>query len=126
MVHAYQIKGLDCESCEADIKAALQKQPGITGVEVSKAESVNHTVHTSHFDWKDIAVWRKSALITLNCLLGCSIGDFGMVIFLQHYYPATPMMSQMVLATIAGLLHFRCHGNNPVVLPRENGLEKGF
>jgi len=137
MVHAYQIKGLDCESCEADVKAALQQQDGITGVEVSKAESkltinmkkhipvkdlqkaigpefklipieqhehfVSHTVHTSHFNWKDITIWKKTAIITLNCLLGCSIGDFGMVIFLQHFYPATTMMTQMVLATIAGL-----------------------
>ena len=53
--------------------------------------------------WGDAPVWNRASFNTLNCLIGCSIGDFGMVFFLQAYYPQTPMMWQMVLAIIAGL-----------------------
>lgn len=54
--------------------------------------------------WQDGRVWKRASFNTLNCLIGCSIGDFGMVIFLQAYYPETPMMWQMILAIIAGLI----------------------
>ena len=53
--------------------------------------------------WGDGHLWNRASFNTLNCLIGCSIGDFGMVFFLQAYYPSTPMMWQMVLAVIAGL-----------------------
>jgi copper chaperone CopZ len=54
--------------------------------------------------WQDAPIWRRAGLNTLNCLIGCSIGDFMMVIFLQAYYPGTSMALQMVLATTAGLM----------------------
>ncbi|MBS1682532.1 MAG: DUF4396 domain-containing protein [Bacteroidetes bacterium] len=54
--------------------------------------------------WNDTQVWQRAALNTLNCLVGCSIGDFAMVIFLQKFYPHTSMGMQMVLATISGLI----------------------
>ena len=53
--------------------------------------------------WKNISNWKRASFNTLNCLIGCSLGDFGMIIFLQAYYPETTMMWQMILATIAGL-----------------------
>ncbi len=53
--------------------------------------------------WFDRNKWNRASFNTLNCLIGCSIGDFGMVIYLQAYYPSTPIMWQMVLAIIAGL-----------------------
>ena len=40
---------------------------------------------------------------TLGILIGCSIGDFGMIIYLQAYHPEVSMMWQMILAIIAGL-----------------------
>ncbi len=54
--------------------------------------------------WQDQNVWKRASLNTLNCLIGCSIGDFMMIIFLQRFYPATSMTAQMILATIAGLI----------------------
>jgi copper chaperone CopZ len=54
--------------------------------------------------WDDIRIWKRASLNTLNCLIGCSIGDFAMIIFLQAYYPETPMITQMILAIIAGLI----------------------
>ena len=53
--------------------------------------------------WADKKVWRRASFNILNCLIGCSIGDFGMIIFLQVYYPQTPMGLQMALAVVAGL-----------------------
>lgn len=53
--------------------------------------------------WKDRNVWTRASFNTFNCLIGCSIGDFGMVFYLQAFYPDTPMLWQMVLAIIAGL-----------------------
>ncbi|MFY0686610.1 MAG: DUF4396 domain-containing protein [Cyclobacteriaceae bacterium] len=54
-------------------------------------------------DWRNIKSWRRASFNTLNCLIGCSIGDFGMIIYLQAYHPQTSMMWQMILAIIAGL-----------------------
>lgn len=54
--------------------------------------------------WGDSGVWKRASFNTLNCLMGCSIGDFAMIIFLQAYYPQTPMMVQMILATVSGLI----------------------
>lgn len=53
--------------------------------------------------WRDKLKWKRASFNTLNCLIGCSIGDFGMILFLQAYYPETSMMWQMILAIIAGL-----------------------
>ncbi|MFY0628415.1 MAG: DUF4396 domain-containing protein [Reichenbachiella sp.] len=53
--------------------------------------------------WSDRIKWKRASFNTLNCLIGCSIGDFGMLIFLQANYPDTSMTVQMVLAIIAGL-----------------------
>lgn len=53
--------------------------------------------------WMDITSWQRASFNTLNCLIGCSIGDFGMIFFLQAFYPYTPMFWQMTLAIIAGL-----------------------
>ena len=61
------------------------------------------TVQGSGF-WTDLAVWGRAAQNTLSCLIGCSLGDFAMIIFLQRYYPSTSMVMQMVLATLAGLI----------------------
>ncbi len=53
--------------------------------------------------WNDVSQWKRASFNTLNCLIGCSIGDFGMIFFLQVYYPSTPMIWQMIAAIITGL-----------------------
>ena len=35
------------------------------------------------FHWKCKHTWRRSAKNTAWCLLGCSIGDFGTIMFFQ-------------------------------------------
>jgi cation transport ATPase len=54
--------------------------------------------------WSDRKVWKRASFNTLSCLLGCSIGDFLMLIYLQVYHPHISMWWQMVLAIAAGLL----------------------
>jgi copper chaperone CopZ len=53
--------------------------------------------------WQDGSVWKRASFNTLNCLIGCSLGDFGMIIYLQAYHPEVSMTAQMVLAILAGL-----------------------
>ncbi|MFP6684593.1 MAG: DUF4396 domain-containing protein [Polyangiaceae bacterium] len=54
--------------------------------------------------WRNRDTWWRASKNTLNCLIGCSIGDFGMLIYLQTYHPGTPVMVQMALAMTAGLI----------------------
>jgi len=53
--------------------------------------------------WADKPIWKRASLNTLNCLIGCSIGDFGMILYLQAVHPGTSMAMQMILAIVAGL-----------------------
>lgn len=53
--------------------------------------------------WLDNNIWKRASFNTLNCLIGCSIGDFGMIIYTQAFHPHISMFTQMALATIAGL-----------------------
>ena len=54
--------------------------------------------------WGDRKVWRVASRNTLNCLIGCMIGDISMIVYLQAYYPELPMMITMGLAMAAGLV----------------------
>lgn len=54
--------------------------------------------------WRDRLAWAKASRNTLNCLIGCSIGDFGMIIYMQAYHPHVSMWLTMGLAMAAGLV----------------------
>jgi len=54
--------------------------------------------------WRDRGLWRRAASNTFNCLVGCSIGDFGMLFYLSYYHPELPVMLTMALAMATGLL----------------------
>ena len=56
------------------------------------------------FHWKCKHTWRKSAKNTLWCLLGCSIGDFGTILYFQINSINWPTLSIMILAIINGLI----------------------
>ena len=120
---------LHCKKCVAKIKPHFDQDPAIenwavdltSDVKIVKVEGGNiseklvadllsiegykitgQKQSTSGF-WGNIKKWRRASFNTLNCLIGCSIGDFGMIIFLQAYYPETSMIWQMILAIFAGL-----------------------
>ena len=50
------------------------------------------------------SVWRQSARNTLICLLGCTIGDVGVVVASWIWFPHAPMLLVMALAIVAGLI----------------------
>lgn len=54
--------------------------------------------------WNDVGTWRIASRNTLNCLIGCMIGDISMLVYLQAYHPQLPMMLAMGLAMAAGLV----------------------
>ncbi len=124
---------MTCSGCAATVQKALQKVDGVTGVNIDLQKSealveMHHHITTGSLqaglasypsyaltepggvikepsiEWNDNSVWRRAAFNTLNCLIGCSIGDFAMILFLQKFYPSTSMTAQMILAVIAGLL----------------------
>ena len=57
-----------------------------------------------NFDWSCKNTWKLSAKNTLWCLLGCSIGDFGTILFFQLTEIPFPILGIMTLAIINGLL----------------------
>ena len=67
---------------------------------------INETIKKSspHFHWKCKHTWQRSAKNTLWCLLGCSIGDFGTILYFQLNSISWPTLSIMILAIINGLI----------------------
>ena len=59
---------------------------------------------TTTFDWYCIKTWNQSAKNTAWCLLGCSIGDFGTILFFQISKIPFHVLTIMILAIINGLL----------------------
>ena len=56
------------------------------------------------FHWKCKHTWRKSAKNTAWCLLGCSIGDFGTILYFQLTGIPWPTLYIMILAIINGII----------------------
>lgn len=56
------------------------------------------------FHWHDRRVWQQSAKNTFWCLIGCSIGDFGAILWFQTYSPATSPLVIMAIAIVCGIL----------------------
>ena len=61
-------------------------------------------MESTTFDWSCKFTWRQSARNTAWCLLGCSIGDFGTILFFQLTKIPFPVLSIMILAIINGLI----------------------
>ena len=68
-------------------------------------------IDTSHetpiaapFHWHCGATWRTAAYNTMWCLIGCSIGDMGTILFFQLSGIAWPVLAVMILAIINGLI----------------------
>ena len=61
-------------------------------------------METSTFDWSCKNTWIQSAKNTSWCLLGCSIGDFGTILFFQLTKIPFPVLAIMILAILNGLV----------------------
>ena len=56
------------------------------------------------FHWSCKNTWSRSAKNTSWCLLGCSIGDFGTILFFQLTQISFPVLTIMTLAIINGII----------------------
>ena len=56
------------------------------------------------FHWSCKNTWSRSAKNTSWCLLGCSIGDFGTILFFQLTQIPFPVLAIMILAIINGII----------------------
>lgn len=55
-------------------------------------------------DWSCKHTWKRSAKNTMWCLLGCSIGDLGTILFFQMSKIPFPVLGIMLLAILNGLM----------------------
>jgi hypothetical protein len=55
-------------------------------------------------DWSCKHTWKMSAKNTMWCVVGCSIGDFGTILFFQLSKISFPILGIMTLAIINGLI----------------------
>ena len=76
------------------------------------------------FSWTCRHTWRRSAVNTLWCLVGCSIGDFGTIFFFQMTATAWSTLSIMVLAMVNGVL--TSIALETVILSRQMSLGTAF
>ena len=61
-------------------------------------------MESTRIDWFCSHTWKQSAKNTAWCLLGCSIGDFGTILFFQLTKIPFPVLAIMILAIINGLI----------------------
>ena len=59
---------------------------------------------TSTIHWSCKHTWKRSAKNTMWCVIGCSIGDFGTILFFQLTQIPFPILAIMILAIINGLI----------------------
>ena len=59
---------------------------------------------TIKFYWSCKHTWKRSAKNTTWCVIGCSIGDFGTILFFQLTKIPFPILGIMTLAILNGLI----------------------
>ena len=77
-----------------------------------------------NFHWKCKHTWRRSAKNTAWCLLGCSIGDFGTILYFQLTGIPWTTLSIMILAIFNGII--TSIALETIVLTRQMNLSKAF
>ena len=78
----------------------------------------------SGISWTCRKTWKQSSINTLWCLLGCSIGDFGTILFFQVNQIPFPMLGIMTLAIINGLITSIIL--ETIILYRQMNLKEAF
>ena len=59
---------------------------------------------TTTIHWYCKHTWKRSAKNTMWCVIGCSIGDFGTILFFQLTQIPFPILAIMILAIFNGLI----------------------
>ncbi len=65
---------------------------------------MEQTLSSLKIDWFDYSVWKQGSINTLWCLLGCSIGDMGTILYFQLMQIPWPTLAIMSLAIVNGLI----------------------
>ena len=89
---------------------------------MSVAETLKKSFPSFH--WKCKHTWRRSAKNTAWCLLGCSIGDFGTILYFQLTGIPWPTLYIMILSIINGIITSIIL--ETVVLSRQMIISKAF
>lgn len=66
--------------------------------------TIQSAATTGSISWSCQHTWKRASVNTLWCLLGCSIGDLGTILFFQVTGIGWPTLAIMTLAVINGLL----------------------
>ena len=90
---------------------------------------MNHSVISTkeqnlQFHWHCKHTWKKSGKNTFWCLLGCSIGDFGTILFFQLSSIAWPTLHIMILAIVNGIITSLIL--ETIILFNQMGFKKAF
>ena len=91
---------------------------------MNKTITIKDHKNSPHFHWKCKHTWRKSAKNTAWCLLGCSIGDFGTILFFQLTAIPWATLSIMILAIMNGIITSIIL--ETIVLTRQMIISKAF
>ena len=86
--------------------------------------TIDNPTPKTRFHWKCKHTWRRSAKNTAWCLLGCSIGDFGTILYFQLSGIPWPTLYIMILAIINGIITSIIL--ETVVLSRQMIISKAF
>lgn len=76
------------------------------------------------FSWGCRATWKTASYNTLWCLIGCSIGDMGTILYFQLMGIDWPVMAIMGLAIVNGLL--TSIALETLILARQMALKAAF
>ena len=76
------------------------------------------------FHWRCRHTWRSASYNTMWCLIGCSIGDMGTILYFQLMGIDWPVMAIMGLAIINGLL--TSIALETIILARQMALKAAF
>ena len=85
---------------------------------------MNKSEPTAAFHWRCRHTWRTASYNTMWCLIGCSIGDMGTILFFQLSGIDWPVIAIMSLAIINGLITSIML--ETVILSRQMALKAAF
>ena len=91
---------------------------------MNTSSKVDNNKIKSSFNWKCKHTWKRSAKNTAWCLIGCSIGDFGTILYFQLSGIPWPTLSIMILAIINGIITSMIL--ETIVLSRQMEISKAF
>ena len=85
---------------------------------------MSETTAKVDFHWRCRHTWRTASYNTLWCLIGCSIGDMGTILYFQLMGIDWPVMAIMGLAMVNGIL--TSIALETIILSRQMALDAAF